>query len=417
MTGEKLLLRRRAEIPFVNSRGLSQRFLRRRSAQTGILLAAALCVAAIFGAAVWRVPPERMNLAAKLAPPSLHHPLGTDQFGRDQLARILDGGRRSLGAAVIVLAGVLLVSLTVGVAAGMAGGLFEQFVLRLLDVLLALPALVLALAVVGVLGAGYGNLLLALVASLWAYYARLARSYVRLARQRPDVITARLADIGWWRVTTGHIVPGVSAQLVIVATLDLGGLIIWIAGLSFLGLGVQPPDAEWGAMLAESRLYFTVAPWLLVAPAAAIFLTVVSANLIATRCAMRRRENDRAGVALRARDHHLSQRPLRGARRESGDRAGRMPGAGRRIGMRQDDAGAGGAGAIARGHTDHRLDPRGRDGDRRRGGADFASLARARRRADCPRSVCRVQSAGARLRPRRRSVARARAASRRPEDH
>lgn len=269
-----------AALPLANTRGLAQRLWRQRSARLGLLLAAALCVAALGGDWLWRVAPERMNLGAKLAAPSANHPLGTDQFGRDQLARILDGGRRSLGAAVIVLGGVLLISLTVGVAAGMIGGLFEQLVLRSLDVLLALPALVLALAVVGVLGAGYGNLLLALVASSWAYYARLARSYVRLARGRPDVIAARLAGISWGRVTTGHIVPGVGAQLVIVATLDLGGIIIWLAGLSFLGLGVQPPDAEWGAMLAEARLYFTIAPWLLLAPTAAILLAVVAANLI-----------------------------------------------------------------------------------------------------------------------------------------
>lgn len=280
MTGERFLMRKRAEVPFFPARGLSQRFLRRRSAKAGLLLAAGLCLAAILGAWLWRVPPERMDFGAKLAPPSATHPLGTDQFGRDQLARILDGGRRSLGAALIVLAGVMLISLTVGIAAGMIGGLFEQIVMRLLDVLLALPTLVLALAVVGVLGAGYGNLLLALVASSWAYYARLARSCVRLARGREDVITARLAGIGWLRVTTGHIAPGVATQLAIVATLDLGGVIIWIASLSFLGLGVQPPDAEWGAMLSESRLYFTVAPWLLVAPAAAIFLAVVASNLI-----------------------------------------------------------------------------------------------------------------------------------------
>ncbi|MBX3277610.1 MAG: ABC transporter permease [Acidobacteria bacterium] len=257
-----------------------RRFMERRSAQIGLLIAAFLCTAALFGNWIWRVPPERMNPEAKLAPPSLSHPLGADQFGRDQLARLLDGGRRSLGAALTVLAGVLLFSLIAGIAAGMIGGLVEQILMRLLDVLLAMPSMVLALAVVGVMGVGYGNLLLALVASSWAYYARLARSCVRVVRMRGDVVSARLAGIGWLRVASGHIVPGVARQLIIVATLDLGSVIIWIAGLSFLGLGVQPPDAEWGAMLAESRLYFTVAPWLLCAPASAIFLAVLAANLI-----------------------------------------------------------------------------------------------------------------------------------------
>lgn len=264
----------------VPARGLLRRWLRQRAARGGIVIAFFLCAASIFGSLVWRVSPEQMNYAARLQPPTLAHPLGTDQYGRDALARILAGGRRSLGAAIIVLAGVLLISLLVGIAAGMIGGVFEIVVLRLLDVLLAVPPLVFALGVVGVVGVGYGNLLLALMASLWAYYARLARSYVRLARQRPDVLSARLAGIGWLRVVANHIVPGVFAQLAIVATLELGSVIIRVAGLSFLGFGVQPPQAEWGALLAESRLYFTVAPWLLVAPGGAILLAVIAANLI-----------------------------------------------------------------------------------------------------------------------------------------
>jgi ABC-type dipeptide/oligopeptide/nickel transport system permease subunit len=275
LTGE-----RRLALPAVAPRGLWRRLLKRRSAQCGAALALLLAAAAIIGPYFLKHPPERIDPAQKLQAPSFARPLGTDQFGRDQLARLLDGGRRSLGAALIVLAGVLLISLVIGVAAGTIGGVFETVMMRLLDVVLAIPTMVLALAVVGVLGVGYGNLLLALVASSWAYYARLARSCVRLARKRQDVIADRLAGVGWPRITLGHILPGVAIQLLIVATLDLGGVIIGIAGLSFLGLGVQPPDAEWGAMLAESRLYFTVAPWLLAAPAAAIFLSVVAANLI-----------------------------------------------------------------------------------------------------------------------------------------
>jgi ABC-type dipeptide/oligopeptide/nickel transport system permease subunit len=152
--------------------------------------------------------------------------------------------------------------------------------MRALDVILATPSMVLALAVVGVSGVGYENLLFALTASSWAYYARLARSCVRLAGIRQDIIADRLAGVGWPRIVAGHVIPGVVVQLLIVATLDVSGVIIRLAGLSFLGLGVQPPDAEWGAMLAESRLYFTVAPWLLLGPATAILLSVISANLI-----------------------------------------------------------------------------------------------------------------------------------------
>jgi ABC-type dipeptide/oligopeptide/nickel transport system permease subunit len=261
-------------------RGVWQSFRQRRAAQIGLLLAGLLLLAVTIGPLFLRFTPDHTNPAQKLLPPSSAHWLGTDQFGRDQLARLLDGGRRSLGAGLLVLAGVFVISLIVGVITGMIGGIVDTVTQRLLDVVLALPAMVLALAIVGVLGVGYVNLLLALLVSSWAYYARLARSGVRLAKTRLDVIADRLAGVSWARIIAGHIVPGVALQLLIVATLDLSGVIVGIAGLSFLGLGVQPPDAEWGAMLAESRLYFTVAPWLLLAPATAIFLSVVAANLI-----------------------------------------------------------------------------------------------------------------------------------------
>jgi ABC-type dipeptide/oligopeptide/nickel transport system permease subunit len=275
LTGE-----RQAHQPAAIPRGVCRRLLRRRSAQCGVALTLILGLGAIIGPLLLTQRPEQTNTAQKLRPPSFSHPLGTDQFGRDQLARLLDGGRRSLGAAVIVLAGVLFVSIIVGVTAGMIGGIVDTGAMRFLDVILSIPSMALALAVVGVMGVGYENLLLAITASSWAYYARIARSCVRLARSRQDVIADRLAGVSWPRIVGGHVIPGVVVQLLVIATLDVSGVIIRLAGLSFLGLGVQPPDAEWGAMLAESRLYFTVAPWLLLSPATAILLSVAAANMI-----------------------------------------------------------------------------------------------------------------------------------------
>jgi ABC-type dipeptide/oligopeptide/nickel transport system permease subunit len=266
--------------PIAVSRSILGRFLGQRSGRAGLILAALVLVTVFAGPFLVPYDPDQIDLPNKLAPPDAEHWLGTDQFGRDQLSRLLNGGRRSLGAALIVLASVLTIGLVVGITAGMAGGGIDAVLMRIVDVLLALPSLILALAIVGVLGVGFQNLLLALVSSWWAYYARLARSYVLAARQRQDVIADRLAGIGWPRIVVGHILPGVLTQMLIVVTLDLGGIIISIAGLSFLGLGVQPPDAEWGAMLSTSRLYFSTAPWLLTAPAVAIFLSVVASNLI-----------------------------------------------------------------------------------------------------------------------------------------
>jgi ABC-type dipeptide/oligopeptide/nickel transport system permease subunit len=247
----------------------------------GCALSAIVVVLSLMGPLLVPYPPDQIALSEKLLPPGPAHLLGTDQFGRDVLARLLEGGRRSLAAAVLVLGGALAISLVCGLTAGISGGAADAAIMRVVDLLLAIPRLVLALAVVGALGPGFWNLLLALVVSSWAHNARLVRSYVLGAAQRPDVIAARMAGIPLPRIVAGHILPGVIAQLLVVATIELGGIIIGLAGLSFLGLGVQPPAAEWGAMLADTRLFFGTATWLLAAPAAAIFITVTGVNLVA----------------------------------------------------------------------------------------------------------------------------------------
>ncbi len=261
-------------------RTLFTKFWGIRSGRAGLILALFLLTVVSIGPVFVEDDPNAINLENKLARPSTNHWFGTDNFGRDQLARVLVGGRTSLGAALIVMGCILIISLTVGIAAGMAGGIIDMLLMRFVDVLLALPSLIVALAIVGVLGVGLHNMMMAIIISSWAYYARLTRSYVINARQRQDIIADRLAGISWPRIVTGHILPGVFSQVIIILTLHLGGIIIDIAGLSFLGLGIQPPMAEWGAMLSGSRLYFARMPWLLIIPGTAIFLSVATANLI-----------------------------------------------------------------------------------------------------------------------------------------
>lgn len=261
-------------------RTLWRQLLAHNASRIGLLIAFVVAFVVLAGPLLVTQDPNMPDYSAKLAAPSIAHPFGTDQAGRDQLARLVDGGARSLGAALLVLISVFVVGLFVGIVAGMAGGAIDIVVMRFVDVLMAFPGMVLAIAIVGTLGPGFQNLLLALIISWWAYYARLTRSLVLTARQRPDVIAARLAGIGWGPIVLGHIAPGAVTQLTVVATLDLGGMIAAISGLSFLGLGVQPPQAEWGAMLADARFYFTIAPWLLLGPATLIFASVVAANLI-----------------------------------------------------------------------------------------------------------------------------------------
>jgi len=258
--------------------GLLGALWRHRQGRAGVLLMLALVVLALLGPALVPHDPNLPNYAKTLAAPSAEHWLGTDATGRDQLARLADGAHRSLGGAALVMALVFGVGLVVGVVAAVTGGLLDIVLMRVVDVMMALPGLIFAFAVLGLLGPGYLNLLFALAVADWAYYARLARATALDAAARPHVEAARMMGRAPWQVLFAHILPAVAWQLAVLATLGMGGMIAAISAFSFLGLGVQVPHAEWGAMLADSRFYFTIAPWLLIAPAALIFAAVLASN-------------------------------------------------------------------------------------------------------------------------------------------
>lgn len=266
-----MLTRTRARMPWTWNRTLL----------VGVVLAVVVAVIAAAGPLVIGIDANLPNYAAKLRPPSAEHWLGTDQYGRDQAARLVVGLRRSLLSALIVLAGSMTVSLLVGVLAGLSPRWVDSLLGRIIDILLAVPSLVLALAIVGLLGPGYVNLLLALIVSSWAADARLARSLTMDLTHRPYITAARLSGVGTAGIALRHIVPAVVPRLSVVATLRLGGIVVSLAGLSFLGLGVQQPDAELGAMLGDARKFLTAAPWLLLVPATAILMMTTAANLIA----------------------------------------------------------------------------------------------------------------------------------------
>lgn len=245
-------------------------------------LGCAVIVVVIIGSAWFRsAAPDTVSIDNAFAGPSWSHPLGVDSYGRDELARLAAGGRTSLAAAGLVLISAMLLALLLGTLAGLLGGAVDAVVMRCADVVLAIPSLVLALAVIGALGPGFGQLVGALSVSYVASFTRMTRAFALSSRRRADVTTARLAGIGWWRTTATHVLPRVAGQLLVVSTLTLGDIVISIAGLSFLGLGIQPPAAEWGSMLSDSRSYFGVAPWTLIGPALAIVLTAAAVNLIA----------------------------------------------------------------------------------------------------------------------------------------
>ncbi|UPM44924.1 nickel transporter permease [Halocatena salina] len=251
-----------------------------RLTQLGASIVFALFLLAVFGPIISPYDPTTQALAHRLEGPSLVHPFGTDQLGRDVLTRLLHGARLSLGIAVVVTSVRLTLGTIVGLVAGYAGGWIDEALMRLVDTLLAFPGIVLALVIAGILGPSLTNVMVALAVVGWASYARLVRSSVLSAREREFVTASRLLGRSRAHVLGRHLIPNVIAPVVVLATLDIGGVILGTAGLSFLGLGAQPPTPEWGTMLASGRNYLRTAWWLVNAPGVLIMLTVFGFNLL-----------------------------------------------------------------------------------------------------------------------------------------
>ena len=224
--------------------------------------------------------PSAIDPVHRLQGPSPRALLGTDALGRDLFSRMVFGARWSLGAAVLTTGLVLALGVMVGVAAGYLGGLVDAVLMRIVDALLAFPGLLLALAIVGTLGPGVFNAVLALTASGWATYARLVRGLVLTLRERPFIEAARAVGGTDAHIVLRHVLPNILAPVAVLATLELGEVLLALSALSFLGLGAQPPAPEWGAMLNDARTYFFIAPRLLLAPGTAITLAVVGLNLL-----------------------------------------------------------------------------------------------------------------------------------------
>ncbi|HVL98199.1 MAG TPA: nickel transporter permease [Egibacteraceae bacterium] len=257
-----------------------RRFFRDRLAMTGLAIVVAFGLAAVFAPALSPHDPNAQEVLARLAPPSLEHPLGTDHLGRDMLSRLLYGTRWSLGAAVAATLLVLVIGLPAGLVAGYYGGLLDTMIMRLVDVLLALPPLVIALAVVGTLGPGVRNVMIALVGVTWVLYARVVRGLALSLRDREYAVAARALGASNFRIMSRHIVPNMISPVLVLASLQTGKLLLALAALGFFGLGVQPPTPEWGTMLNQGRAFLTSAPQLMIYPGAAITLVVLGFNLL-----------------------------------------------------------------------------------------------------------------------------------------
>ena len=215
-----------------------------------------------------------LDLSMAKQPPSAGHLLGTDRYGRDMLARVLVGGRTSIWGALVVVLLITAIGTGIGIGSGWYGGRIEQAWMGLSDVFLAFPGLVLALAVAGVSGGGMLQAVLALAAIGWPKYARLSRRLTVSLKGEPYIDIARMRGISSGKIMYGHILPNMAGPILTTAVLDIGTMMMELAALSFLGLGVKPPTPEWGAMMSEGRRFLQLSPWIVMAPGAAMCLTV-----------------------------------------------------------------------------------------------------------------------------------------------
>jgi peptide/nickel transport system permease protein len=272
-------------LPLTKSRRASlsawQRFLKDRWAVAALLFLAVLAVVLVVGPAVAPHDPLKTNLGMRLKPPGTPgYLLGTDELGRDVLSRLLYGARPSIGVGFAAVGVAMLVGVPIGLLAGYFGGLLDTVVSRIVDVLLAFPYVLLAIAIVAALGPGLFNAMLAVGIAGVPYYVRIVRASALALRDQEFIQASRALGAGHGRILFRHVLPNALSPLIVAATLDVGWMITAAAGLSFLGLGAQPPQPEWGVMLSDGRQYVGVAPHLALVPGFAIFSVVLALNLV-----------------------------------------------------------------------------------------------------------------------------------------
>ncbi len=256
-------------------------FARNRLAIVGLAIIVALVLVAIFADALAPYSPYQGDLTrTRLLPPSAAHWLGTDDQGRDILSRIIHGSRITLLVVVLVAILAAPIGLLVGTVAGYAGGWIDAALMRVTDIFLAFPRLILALAFVAALGPGIENAVIAIALTSWPPYARIARAETLTVRRADYIAAVELMGASSWRIVFRHIMPLCLASVIVRVTLDMAGIILTAAGLGFLGLGAQPPMPEWGALISNGRLYVLDQWWVAAAPGAAIFIVSLAFNLL-----------------------------------------------------------------------------------------------------------------------------------------
>ena len=240
----------------------------------------AIILVGVFAPVIATHSPYESNLHDAFIAPNSEHIFGTDKLGRDIFSRVIYGTRISLSAALILVILIFTIGTTLGVIAGYFGGIIDTIIMRISDMMISFPGMVLAIAMAGIMGASVKNAIIAITVVSWTKYARLSRSLVLKIKETDYIRAAKVTGCKTVHIITRHIIPNIISTLIITATTDIGTMILELSALSFLGFGAQSPQAEWGLMLNEGRAYMVDCPWLMIYPGLAICIVVVVYNLL-----------------------------------------------------------------------------------------------------------------------------------------
>ena len=258
-----------------------KKFIKRNKMFSLLAVAAiAIILVGIFAPVIATHSPYESNLHDAFIAPNSEHIFGTDKLGRDIFSRVIYGTRISLSAALILVILIFTIGTTLGVIAGYFGGIIDTIIMRISDMMISFPGMVLAIAMAGIMGASVKNAIIAITVVSWTKYARLSRSLVLKIKETDYIRAAKVTGCKTIHIITRHIIPNIISTLIITATTDIGTMILELSALSFLGFGAQSPQAEWGLMLNEGRAYMVDCPWLMIYPGLAICIVVIVYNLL-----------------------------------------------------------------------------------------------------------------------------------------
>ncbi|MDD5878891.1 MAG: ABC transporter permease [Clostridiales bacterium] len=258
-----------------------KKFIKRNKMFSLLVVAAiAIILVGILAPVIATHSPYESNLHDAFIAPNSEHIFGTDKLGRDIFSRVIYGTRISLSAALILVILIFTIGTTLGVIAGYFGGIIDTIIMRISDMMISFPGLVLAIAMAGIMGASVKNAIIAITVVSWTKYARLSRSLVLKIKETDYIRAAKVTGCKTVHIITRHIIPNIISTLIITATTDIGTMILELSALSFLGFGAQSPQAEWGLMLNEGRAYMVDCPWLMIYPGLAICIVVIVYNLL-----------------------------------------------------------------------------------------------------------------------------------------